>query len=166
MDLQISFHCDNSDIFNWTLKPFGKVFEAESSTKIPLLADDPFKLFTLYFDEYSFNRTITSIPQHFFGFTCDIIMYILSHPLLIIRCNYHINSKQLLFLHCTNLVLHLPFNHPILCLTLSYFLSQLLFLEHACTDKSTFGNIRRGSFTFFLFTPHPLPHEDSPYKDT
>lgn len=62
MEPQISFHCDNSNIFHWTLKPFGGAFEAESLTKIPLLADDPSKLFILYLYDHSFNRTITSVP--------------------------------------------------------------------------------------------------------
>lgn len=62
MELKNSFHCDNSDISDGTWKPFGEVFEAESSTKIPLLADDHSKLFTLYLDDHSFNRTVTSVP--------------------------------------------------------------------------------------------------------
>lgn len=76
------------------------------------------------------------------------------------------------FSPCITLISYciIPFiiqSHGILCLTSSYLsLSYLLFLEHACTDKSTSGDIRKGNFTFFLFTPHPLPHEDSPYKDT
>lgn len=58
--------------------------------------------------------------------TITFLLLHLWHPLLSVRCNYHIHSKQLLSLHHTNLILHHPFHHSIPWHSLPHFFLPLL----------------------------------------
>lgn len=112
---------------NGTLKSFEGEFEAQQKCHCQETTVPSYSLSTKV---TSFNRSVTSVPSHFFCFTCDIIVYTLPQPLWINEIIIFILSS---FSPCIAPISYctIPFivqSHGILYLTSSYLsLSQLLF---------------------------------------